>query len=290
MKTVDFVADYIALLLKTTFRQDYSTEGAALAMQIRYAILSGDVSGKHIEPFTDNLLKLIGRFYQIISRRQRRTGIQWLYEEHYADLQYHAITLLGLLQPLQDDRIPGAVSPYLKLRDRMLKYYAIRLLLERDCSSLHKAILEVAAWPETRNMLYDDMVSSGKAQMFPERYRTQEAFAESELALWLSWPTELGCAPDKMECEAIVGVDTHGEGILDFYFFRFRTSSPEWTNEWMRGMAGPYRRTEEPTTKSLGCTKNMQPEEELLQPEERVRTLAEGIWMPGWEVISVLNC
>jgi hypothetical protein len=77
-----------------------------------------------------------------------------------------------------------------------------------------------AADPETRNGLYDAMAQRGRQALFPAEYRTRDAFAESNMAFWLSHPHELGKVPDELQLAQVVTVATE-VGPVEYYLFRF---------------------------------------------------------------------
>jgi hypothetical protein len=105
------------------------------------------------------------------------------------------------------------------------------------------AVRQLAADRETRNALYDALAERGKQALFPREYRTRQAFAESDLAFWLSHPNELKNVPDEMQVAQVVTVPTD-VGPVEYYLFRFRTNPPHWAADkgWMAGVSGPYAR------------------------------------------------
>jgi hypothetical protein len=69
-------------------------------------------------------------------------------------------------------------------------------------------------------------------EIFPEEFRTQGAFVESEMVDWLAYRTELGRAPDEIELMKVITVDSGtSDGRLDYFAFRFRTHEPYWAAE-----------------------------------------------------------
>jgi hypothetical protein len=103
--------------------------------------------------------------------------------------------------------------------------------------------------------LFDQLARLGQLELFPAGYRTQDALAESDMVRWLIYPTELNRAPDEIEQVAVLPLNT-ADGIADLYVYRFRTFEPHWAADkgWMVGVAGPFLRHEQPTTRGLGAT------------------------------------
>lgn len=80
-----------------------------------------------------------------------------------------------------------------------------------------------------------------KLDFFPQSYNTIEKGAESSLANWLEFPTELDTCPDEIELEEKVTIDFDGNNVY-YYVFKFRINEPHWASEngWILGVVGPY--------------------------------------------------
>jgi hypothetical protein len=107
-----------------------------------------------------------------------------------------------------------------------------------------EALERAAADPRTRNTLFDFLLYHQKVALFPTRYRTAEAFAESALVQWLMHPNELGVAPDEIGLAEVVR-DPVADTVVGcrnrWLVFRFRTRPPHWAaaDGWMAGVVGP---------------------------------------------------
>lgn len=93
----------------------------------------------------------------------------------------------------------------------------------------------------TRESTYQLLWEYKKTELFPEFYHTIEKAAESSLANWLEFPTELDVCPDRIELEEKVRIDFEGNNVF-YYVFKFLTNEPHWAskNGWMLGVTGPY--------------------------------------------------
>lgn len=93
----------------------------------------------------------------------------------------------------------------------------------------------------TRESTYQLLWEYKKTELFPEFYHTIEKAAESSLANWLEFPTELDACPDRIEFEEKVRIDFDGNNVF-YYVFKFLTNEPHWAskNGWMLGVTGPY--------------------------------------------------
>ncbi|MBS1618425.1 MAG: hypothetical protein JST76_07895 [Bacteroidetes bacterium] len=96
----------------------------------------------------------------------------------------------------------------------------------------------------TRSHVLELLHEHQRLDLFPAEYHTKEKMAESVLANWLEFPTELDSRPDEMELLKIVPIqiDEDPEHKLLYYAFRFCTHEPHWAakNGWTIGIAGPY--------------------------------------------------
>ena len=83
----------------------------------------------------------------------------------------------------------------------------------------------------------------------------QAVIAQAEMVTWLAYPTELGAEPDEIELLRTVEFESPS-GPVDLFVFRFRTHEPHWAaaEGWMIGVAGPYLRSLQPTSRGLGFT------------------------------------
>jgi hypothetical protein len=113
----------------------------------------------------------------------------------------------------------------------------------------------------------------GKGRLFPAKWATQKALAESDMVRWLTFPTELGRAPDEIELMKVVSKNFGPpDGVLEWYLFRFRTNPPHWSAKdgWMSGVAGPFKKSESPSTTAYGDTFSTFTRWDSLTPEQHV--------------------
>jgi hypothetical protein len=189
--------------------------------------------------------------------RQRARGVAWMWADDYQEHRETASLLLDLATCLPWSEVKTELTEALAYRDPRLLHFTLKSLLAHDQRLPAAAVAAVAASAEMRNFLYDKLNARGMTDLFPARYRTQAALAESNMVGWLTYPTELGRVPDQIELKKVVSVDTESpDGILDYYLFRFRTLPPHWAAKdgWMAGVAGPFLRKEAPTTDAQGDT------------------------------------
>lgn len=106
-------------------------------------------------------------------------------------------------------------------------------------------IMGLSKDPSLRNVVFRILEANDKMDLFPDEYYTLEKGAESFLVNWLEFPTELGKAPDVIEF--LTKVTLIEIEWLDYYVFKFRSSTPRWAaRDWMIGTCGPYRKESKP--------------------------------------------
>jgi hypothetical protein len=233
-----------------------------------------------LAPFTDQVLESYRTDSRELWPLQKSEGIEWIWDERYQAARHGAALLLDLMSYFPAEKVEEELQRALRYRDARLKFFGISSLLRLGKSVPPKHIEEVAASPEMRNWIYDRLRKIGKEDLFPKKYRTQAAFAESNMVDWLAYPTELGRVPSEIELMKVVSMDLAApEGVCDYYVFRFRTNPPHESAKegWLAGMAGPFQQKESPTTNALGHTFSGFEKWESRTPEEHVRKMRELI-------------
>jgi hypothetical protein len=186
-----------------------------------------------------------------------QTGTDWMWDDDYQYLRGDAGVVLDLFGYVPSPEISPLLVQAANLRDPHLASAAALSLLRLGDDVPKGALERAAADPWVRNRLFDALNEMGKGERFPDEWATQEAFAEGALVDWLAYPTELGRSPDETELMKTYWQDTgQPDGVLTWYLFRFRTKPPHWAskNGWMAGVAGPFKKSEAPSTTTYGDT------------------------------------
>jgi hypothetical protein len=194
---------------------------------------------------------------ELLQRARRLEGSDddWLWTDEYQEIRGLAGLLLDLGGYFETDESLRDMAMGLESADPRLKYFAARSLLSVGHDVSDAALHDIAAASETRNFLFDYLDETNRRQRFPKEFRTQEAFAESEMVDWLIYPTELGRAPHEIELLRTVESKVGGDDML-YYVWKFRTHPPHWAAEdgWMVGVAGPFLARVAPSTAAYGET------------------------------------
>ncbi len=95
----------------------------------------------------------------------------------------------------------------------------------------------------TRETTYQLLHDHNKTDLFPTEYYSIVKGAESNLANWLEFPTELDACPDEMEYIKRVSFDFDGnKNMVHYEVFKYMINEPHWAakNGWMLGVVGPF--------------------------------------------------
>jgi hypothetical protein len=108
-------------------------------------------------------------------------------------------------------------------------------------------ILPLAENPSTRHALFGILNGFKRKDLFPENFNTLEKSAQSFLANWLEFPTELNAAPDKIEFYEKISLEENDQP-LDYLVFRFKKLPPPsgLSDGWILGVAGPFQKHSRP--------------------------------------------
>ena len=193
-----------------------------------------------VAPFRRQFLEANDQLTAKLRPAQKEQGIDWMWEENYQQWREDAGVLLDLFGYLADEAFEKQLRDALEYKDPKLECFALVSLLRQGKAVDKKYVENVARFAEMRSWLYKTLKQFGKSSLFPEKYRTQKAFAEAEMVSWLVYPTELNRVPEEIELMKVVAIDAGlPDGTCDYYLFRFRTKEPHWAakNGWMAGVA-----------------------------------------------------
>jgi hypothetical protein len=232
---------------------------------------------RDLVPQAQTLLKRYALLQPNLAAAQQPSGIAWRWTPQYAPVRDEAEILLDLFGYLPPRDVDPTLRAALAFKDPRLRLFAITSLLHHGQDVPQDAIDDAAAAAETRRWLYRDLVKMNQAQRFPKKYLTREAMAESDMVDWLTYPTELGRAPDEIELmKTLPGPTPPDGGPTDLYVFRFRTREPHpaAAKGWLAGVAGPYPR-EGTAPEDFGGTFSTFEPWDAKSPEEHARAVAQ---------------
>jgi hypothetical protein len=144
--------------------------------------------------------------------------------------------IVKLAGHLNDDSSNAIVARYLSLQDVYLKRTAV-VALVRNGKTVDAAHLDaVAASVDNRMAFYEELKKAGKLHLFPEKFRTQRYFAESQVHEY----SDEDYTPDAIEFIESREALFNGEKKRFFLFRLIYRNEEEGKSESYLGMAGPF--------------------------------------------------
>jgi len=131
-----------------------------------------------------------------------------------------------------------------------------------------------------RETTYQLLSEHQKLSLFPRELITIEKAAESNLANWLEFPTELDACPDEIEHIKRVGIDFDGKSHMVFYeVFKYKTHEPHWAAKdgWILGVVGPYFEDSKPYDFPQATFSRVSSTLENTSPDEEAKWVHEHI-------------
>ncbi len=132
----------------------------------------------------------------------------------------------------------------------------------------------------TRQTAFQLLADNEKSNLFPKEYNTLIKGAESNLANWLEFPTELGACPDEIEHIKRVTFDFDGQNnFVHYEVFKCRTNEPHWAAKdgWFLGVVGPYFDDSKPYDFPQATFSRISSKIDKVSPEEEARWVHENI-------------
>ncbi|TRX33987.1 hypothetical protein [Flavobacterium restrictum] len=152
--------------------------------------------------------------------------------------------------------------------------------LENGESITESEIIPFAKNILTREATFQLLAEHKKTELFPKEFYSIEKGAESNLANWLEFPTELDGCPDEMELVKRVTIDFDKNNVY-YYVFKFRTNEPHWASKdgWMLGVVGPYFEDSEPYDFPGATFSRLSSKFENVKAEDEAKWVHENISM-----------
>lgn len=169
---------------------------------------------------------------------------------------YNELNALLELLRLADEVPVALYYQALAMRSLRIRVYAVLGLLAQGEPVNEHAVEELAAAPVVRAWLWNQLNDMGHARLFPKRFATQDALAESDMVGWLMQPLRECAAPQKIEFIGKTRAGTEDgalQGIL--YVYRYLPPKDGGPNAkesgkerpWQVAVAGPYDLRKAPT-------------------------------------------
>ncbi|WP_235832669.1 hypothetical protein [Acetivibrio mesophilus] len=258
------------------------TENNDIASQIYLILLyyfnndlvDEEVLGEHRSKIIRDILSMVDK----VLNYTIKNGSLWD-DDKYLGLRSSAGVYFDLAGHIIAPEITMALKRLMSIKDMRLKMFAVISLLKHGCEPAKEDLMDIAGSSEVRNWFYDALVKMGRSEIYPEEYRNQRCFAESNMVDWLVYPTELGRVPDEIEL-----MNIFDDEDKEYYLFRFRCQSDEsWQEKgWMAGVSGPFDKNNSPTTLAEGHTFSHFEQWESKHPKEHLASIVGNVkeyWM-----------
>ncbi len=126
-------------------------------------------------------------------------------EEHTADSLDGLEVACDACREYGSDKVADCLLEILKRGYSAVNFYAVESLLYLKKDVPADAVEALARDVEYACLTYRALEKYGKTALFPQELATDEYLAKSDLVHWLTYPTELGKRPDKIEYVGKVG-------------------------------------------------------------------------------------
>lgn len=135
-----------------------------------------------------------------------------------------------------EESMISALLELLRKERNHINLYVVETLLTVGCEVPEMAVNALAQDLEYASLTYEMLHRTGNDARFPKEYSEEEYLAKSDLVHWLTFPTELGRAPDEI---VYIGRIKQLFKKEVFHVFKFRSSSDtldeERKNKWLIG-------------------------------------------------------
>ena len=162
---------------------------------------------------------------------------RYIAEENKDEDMLHSLEALSdaCIYFINED-IAAMLYKALELGKASVSYYAASSLIKAEKDLPRHTVVAIANDLVYAELFYHTLKSAGKEALFPAELATEEYLAKSNLVHWLTYPTELGKAPDEIE---YIGKTEIKKEV--FHIFKFKSGSDtlgdDLKNKWLIGWA-----------------------------------------------------
>lgn len=132
----------------------------------------------------------------------------------------------------------------------------------------------------TRQTAFQLLADHDKTNLFPKEFNNLILGAESNLANWLEFPTELDACLDEMEHIKRVTFNFDGQNnFVHYEVFKCRVNEPHWAAKdgWFLGVVGPYFDDSKPYDFPHATFSRISSTLEKVTPEEEAKWVHDNI-------------
>lgn len=167
--------------------------------QFRKEVVSEHPLENRAENLTDLLGTLVGRLAQVEEGNLPNDGSPEAIAQTIQDSVSLIIAIMDALSLIKHEPAVGKFNQALELRHRRIQVEAATALARMDDEAGKKTLVSLAQHPVVRPRVIAYAEELGIESEISLEHQGPIAVAESELALWLSQPDQMGFAPTEME-------------------------------------------------------------------------------------------
>jgi hypothetical protein len=231
----------LACLIAMTEEEDQAARTDAIAELLRLCERNF-IGRENLLPHEKTLLNLCrAMLHEAEPLQADPQKMEWRADPAYASIRYRTGLLLDVIGYLPIDNAGAVLQSAFSMSDPRLKLIAALSLL-RNLEPVGAEELEkIAASHEVRILLWEQLRQLEMESLMPERWKSTDMLAASELSRWIAHPMELGTPPEEIELMETFPVRID-DRVLDLYLFRFREFPKPWDPDdgWKAGIAGLY--------------------------------------------------
>jgi hypothetical protein len=203
---------------------------------------------ERIQPLGPFVARSLSKELRSAGKFQSKPGTRWRFSERYFYVRQRACAMLDFAGYLHDQALDPILSEALTFIDPRIVTFATLSCVRRGKSVSSGALRRSATSHETRAILFNGLEHLKRTDLFPEKWRTWEAFAASFMVEWLLYPAELGHEPDDIELGHLEWIDKRKK--IAMYIWRFRDVN----DPWLAGVSGPFEQRGNPRPTHGSCT------------------------------------
>lgn len=134
------------------------------------------------------------------------------------------------------EKVIALLYDVMKLSYSNVNFYLTETLFALNKEVPEDVVIALLKDMEYANLTYGILEKYGKTALAPKEYTSSEYLAKSDMIHWLTYPTELGKAPDEIE---YIGKITYLFKKEEYFVFKYRSDSEnledELKNKWLIG-------------------------------------------------------
>lgn len=162
---------------------------------------------------------------------------RYLKEERLsADCVTNLEFICDVAKHFHNETVISLLYDVMKLSYSNVNFYLAETLFALNRDVPEDAVIALLKDMEYANLIYIVLERYGKTALAPKEYTAPEYLAKSDMIHWLTYPTELGKAPDEIE---YIGKITYLFKKEEYYVFKYRSDSDtlddELKNKWLIG-------------------------------------------------------